>query len=133
MQTAENGLVIISSNDLNKELTNTGTTTDKMLSDIAGRKFDNNKPEYGLIPPNALEELATVLTIGAKKYARENWRYVPESKRRYYDAAQRHMWAWKRGEQMDPETGKHHLAHAACCLFFLYEHDIGTANPIIDK
>jgi hypothetical protein len=37
---------------------------------------------------------------------------------------QRHIWAWKEGEQNDPETGRHHLAHAMCCLMFLYEHDI---------
>jgi hypothetical protein len=29
----------------------------------------------------------------------------------------------KQGEQIDPESGKHHLAHALCCLMFLYEHD----------
>jgi hypothetical protein len=34
------------------------------------------------------------------------------------------LWAWKEGEQIDPESGKHHLAHALCCLTFLYEHDI---------
>ena len=25
---------------------------------------------------------------------------------------------------IDPETGKNHLAHALCCLMFLYEHDV---------
>jgi hypothetical protein len=49
---------------------------------------------------------------------------VPDSKRRYFDAMQRHMWAWKEGEVNDPESGKHHLAHAMCCLMFLYEHDV---------
>ena len=34
-----------------------------------------------------------------------------------------HMWAWKNGEQLDQESGIHHLAHAMCCLMFLYEHD----------
>lgn len=92
-----------------------------------GIKFDANKPEYGLIPPHALEELAIVLTVGANKYSRENWRFVPEAKRRYFDAMQRHLWAWKRGERFDLETGRHHLAHAAACLFFLYEHDVEQA------
>ena len=63
-----------------------------------GRKFDGGKLQYGLLPPLALK--ATV------------------------DALQRHLWAWKEGEQMDTESGKHHLAHALCCLMFLYEHDI---------
>jgi hypothetical protein len=95
-----------------------------------GQKFDENKPEYGLIPPYALEELAVVLTAGANKYARENWRFVPEAKRRYFDAMQRHLWAWKRGEIFDPETGRPHLGHAAACLFFLLEHYLNKANIV---
>jgi hypothetical protein len=88
-----------------------------------GRKFDGNKLEFGLLPPKALEATVDVLTFGAQKYERDNWKKVPDSKRRYFDALQRHMWAWKSGETLDPESGKHHLAHAMCCLMFLYEHD----------
>lgn len=89
-----------------------------------GRKFDGGKLEYGLLPPLALEETVKVLTFGAQKYARDNWQIVPDAKRRYFDAIQRHMWAWKQGEILDPESGIHHLAHAMCGLMFLYEHDI---------
>jgi hypothetical protein len=91
--------------------------------DQEGRKFDGGKLEYGLLPPKALESVVDVLTFGAQKYERDNWKYVPNSKRRYFDALQRHLWAWKQGEITDPESGKHHLAHAMCCLMFLYEHD----------
>ncbi len=91
---------------------------------IQGRKFDNNKLEYGLLPPLALEETVKVLTFGAQKYERDNWQRVPDSKRRYFDALQRHVWAWKQGEQIDQESGLPHLAHAMCCLMFLYEHDV---------
>ena len=93
-----------------------------------GRKFDGGKLEYGLLPPYALEETVKVLTFGAQKYERDNWQKVPDSKRRYFDALQRHVWAWKSGEQFDPESGIHHLAHAMCCLMFLYEHDIMYSN-----
>ena len=96
----------------------------KFFGQVQGRKFDQGKPRYGLLPPLALQEMARVLTHGAKKYDAGNWKHVPDSKRRYFDAAQRHLWAWKEGEQIDPESGKHHLAHALCCLTFLYEHDI---------
>ena len=89
-----------------------------------GRKFDGGKLQYGLIPPLALEETVKVLTFGAQKYEPDNWKLVPDSKRRYFDALQRHLWAWKQGEQNDPETGLSHLAHAMCCLMFLYEHDV---------
>jgi hypothetical protein len=89
-----------------------------------GRKFDGGKPQYGLLPPLALEETAKVLTFGAQKYEPDNWKFVPDSKRRYFDALQRHLWQWKQGEQNDQETGLSHLAHAMCCLMFLYEHDV---------
>ena len=88
-----------------------------------GRKFDGGKLQYGLTPPNALKAMVEILTFGAEKYEPDNWKKVPDAKRRYFDAAQRHLWAWKSGEQNDQETGKNHLAHALCCLMFLYEHD----------
>lgn len=97
---------------------------DKIFKEELGRKFDGGKLEYGLLPPLALEAIVEVLTFGAQKYDRDNWQKVPDSKRRYFDALQRHVWAWKRGEIFDPESGLHHLAHAMCCLMFLYEHDI---------
>lgn len=89
-----------------------------------GRKFDGGKLQYGLLPPLALKATVEILTFGAEKYEPDNWKHVPDSKRRYFDAMQRHLWAWKDGEQNDPETGKNHLAHAMCCLMFLYEHDV---------
>ena len=98
--------------------------TGSQTATTGGRKFDENKLEYGLIPPLAQQEMVRVLTFGAQKYERDNWKKVPESKRRYFDAMERHIWAWKMGEQLDPESGIHHLAHAMCCLSFLFEHDV---------
>lgn len=94
------------------------------VATTGGRKFDGGKLRYGLIPPLAMAEMVKVLTFGAEKYEPDNWKYVPESKRRYFDAMERHIWAWKMDEKIDPESGIHHLAHAMCCLFFLYEHDV---------
>ncbi len=100
-----------------------------ITSSTLGQKFDAGKPEYGLIPPNALEELAVVLTIGAEKYGRSNWKHVPDGRRRYFDAAQRHLWAWQRGECFDPETGRNHLGHALASIAFLYElNNINTVS-----
>lgn len=113
---------------LDDEVTTSQTAT------TGGRKFDGGKLEYGLLPPLALEETVRVLTFGAQKYERGNWIKVPDSKRRYFDALQRHLWAWKKGEIDDPETGMHHLAHAMCCLMFLYEHDVKySADKTVDK
>lgn len=84
-----------------------------------GLKYDGGKIRYGLLPPIALAETAKVLTFGAQKYAPDNWRYVENWRERYFDAAMRHMWAYKQGEALDPETSLPHLAHAICCLMFL--------------
>tara|TARA_R110000764_G_scaffold103484_1_gene189120 strand:+ start:101 stop:583 length:483 start_codon:yes stop_codon:yes gene_type:complete len=81
-------------------------------------KSDENKSRYDLLPPELLEETAQVLTFGAQKYTDNNWA-TGASWSRYFSAMMRHMWAWWRGEDNDPETGYSHLAHAACCLGFL--------------
>ena len=91
-----------------------------------GRKFDGNKLEYGLIPPLALKAIVEILTIGAQKYERDNWKHVPDGKRRYFDAGMRHLWDSKCGEKYDEETNKSHLAHAICNLMFLLEKELLT-------
>jgi len=71
------------------------------------------------MPPLVTSAVIGVLEYGAKKYKEENWRKVENARTRYYDAAQRHIHAWWMGEQIDEESGHHHLAHAMCCLTFL--------------
>ena len=91
-----------------------------------GIKFDSEKNRYDLIPPYALDEVARVLTYGANKYSPGNWRHVDNAESRYYAASQRHLWAFARGEEFDPESGISHIAHAITSLFFLY--DLKYAN-----
>lgn len=86
-----------------------------------GMKFDGDKAYMSLVPPLAELELAKVLTFGAQKYARDNWRKVDDWQFRYLNAALRHINAYKQGEKQDPESGFHHLAHATACLMFITE------------
>ena len=90
---------------------------------LAGRKDDQEKARYDLLPPRALHSVVEVLTFGARKYAPDNWRMVPDRRRRYFAAALRHLWAWWRGEMCDRESGVHHLAHAACCILFILDEE----------
>ena len=83
-------------------------------------KWDSNKLRYDLVPVEPLRLLAAVLTFGAAKYADRNWEGGFDWSR-VYAALQRHLNAWWGGESIDSETGLSHLAHAACCLFFLME------------
>lgn len=81
-------------------------------------KFDDNKVRYDLLPPEFLEGVAKVLTVGAAKYAPNNWRKNTELWR-YEAAMMRHFEAYRSGEYLDPETGLPHLHHAATNLAFL--------------
>lgn len=101
---------------------------DKLEGKALGMKFDDEKLRYDLLPPLALEETVKVLTFGARKYQPNNWQHVDDAHARYFAALQRHTWAWQQGEVVDPESGIHHLAHAMCCLMFLYEHDVLYSN-----
>jgi hypothetical protein len=84
-----------------------------------GRKDDAGKRRWSLVPWNALTTVLDVLEIGAKKYAPDNWRKVPDATDRYWNAAMRHLLSWKEGEKTDPESGLSHLAHGACNMLFL--------------
>lgn len=83
-----------------------------------GMKFDTNKLQYRLIPPETTKALAEVLTYGAQKYAPDNWKYVAPD--RYMDALFRHLEAYRSGEENDPESGLHHLAHVLTNVAFLH-------------
>lgn len=72
-----------------------------------GVKYDGGKLRYDLIAPEALEGLAKVYTIGAKKYGDRNWE-AGILFSRVFSAMERHSWAWWAGEEFDPD-GQHHL------------------------
>jgi hypothetical protein len=86
-------------------------------------KHDTNKVRLELLSVDALNAIAEVMTFGAKKYADHNWR-KGFAWSRLVGAALRHIFAWMRGENKDPESGLSHLAHAGCCIMFLLEHEI---------
>ena len=82
-----------------------------------GKKTDKNKPRWDLVPFDALEGMVNVLTFGANKYEPDNWKKVEMW--RYRGALMRHWVAWLSGEDLDPETGLHHLDHMMCNLIFI--------------
>ena len=97
-----------------------------------GRKFDSGKLRYDLIPVLAQEEVVKVVTLGAEKYDAENWKRVPEGRRRYYAAAMRHMEAWRKGEKQD-EIGTHHIANAISNLMFILEKELQGIEDVVEE
>jgi hypothetical protein len=84
----------------------------------SGARYNAGKPDFSLIPLCTLEDEARVWEYGKRKYAAWNW-----AKGMDWDVvfacAMRHMAAWQRGEENDPESGLPHLAHAMCNLRML--------------
>lgn len=84
-----------------------------------GVRHNTDKYKMSLIPPQFLEGLAKVLTDGEKKYGKENLtkgNYVSVP----YDSAIRHLHSFMKGENLDSESGSHHLFHAAANLMMMY-------------
>lgn len=75
-------------------------------------KHDEGKPMVSLIEPKFIEGLAEVMTQGANKYGRDNWKECKEP-HRYLDALLRHTLKYWDGEKVDTESGKSHLYHIA--------------------
>ncbi len=88
-----------------------------------GRKNDDNKIKYSLIPPVALESMAIVLTMGADEYGVDNWKQVSNSRERYLDALYRHLEAYRAGQTFDEQSGENHMAHIMCNASFMIHFD----------
>jgi len=68
----------------------------------------------------ALDGVMKVLEFGAKKYAKDSWRTVPNAIDRYYSAAWRHLERMG-GLLKDDESGLPHEYHLLCNLLFLLD------------
>lgn len=85
-----------------------------------GGKKGKKQARFDLIPSGPLWELAELYGKGAEKYDERNWE-------KGYDwslsfaAMMRHAWLFWMGEDLDPETGKHHLASVAWHCFAMQE------------
>lgn len=78
----------------------------------------------GKLPLHLWPETATLmgcmgLLDGMLKYGRSNWRASGVRASIYVDACKRHLNAWFEGEDLDPDSGLPHLAHALACLAIL--------------
>ena len=93
------------------------------MTDIIERgdetKFDNGKVMWDLLPYEAIEKVAEILTYGYNKYCKEGWKSVPDAENRYFAALMRHLIAEKNGEEYDDESGYLHLSHVATNALFL--------------
>lgn len=84
----------------------------------SGARYNDGKTAFELIPGVALEDCAKVFEYGKRKYAAWNWaKGMPWLT--VFGCLLRHLYAWARGEDNDPESGLPHLGHAMCNLVML--------------
>lgn len=89
-----------------------------------GRKFDGGKLRYDLVPVLTFEDIVKGLTFGATKYDDDNWKEVPNGRKRYLAAAMRHLQEYRKGNLWDEEQGIHHLSAAINNFSFIVEKDL---------
>lgn len=75
------------------------------------------KVPLSCVPTAPLLEVGLAMMEGARKYGRHNYRVIGVRASTYYDAAMRHLMSWWEGEDIDPDSGVHHLVKAAACTF----------------
>jgi hypothetical protein len=94
------------------------------VNDPKGEAGAKKAPMH-LIPPVAMEESAWVHKLGADKYGPYNWRETGVCATTYISAIIRHLNAWRDGEDIDPESGRSHLAHVVCSANILLDAESG--------
>ena len=81
-------------------------------------RFNTGKPKWGLVDFESLEPMVRVLEFGAKKYVEHNWKKgLPTTE--ICESLLRHVFAYLRGEDKDPESGISHIGHIQCNAMFL--------------
>lgn len=96
-----------------------------------GRKDDKGKLRFDLIPPIAMNALADVFTKGATKYDDRNWENGIKYGR-IIGAMERHINAWKAGENVAKDDGQHHLASVMWCACVLLAYEFHGFGPEFD-
>lgn len=79
------------------------------------RAMKEGKAPMDKLPWGVLEADARVHAHGAEKYGERNWRIDRILTSTYEGAIMRHFLAWAQGEDIDPDSGEHHLTHIRCC------------------
>jgi len=91
------------------------------LSEDKALRYDSNKIRHELIPAHALNELAKVYTMGAEKYAPNNWRKGMKWSR-VIASLKRHLNYIEQGIDFDDESKLLHASHVAWNAITLLEY-----------
>jgi len=98
---------------------------DQNLKTAAAR----GKPTLSAVPPVAFFALGAAMQNGANKYGVGNYLQTGATASVFYDAMSRHLNQWYQGEDVDKDSGVHHLGHlmASCAILLACERE-GVLN-----
>ncbi len=103
------------------------------------KKDSNPKEALGVkkvplhvVPSKPLLEVGLAMMEGGRKYGAHNYRQIGVRMSTYYDAIMRHVVSWWEGEDIDPDSGIHHLVKAMACLFVVRD-GMHMGNCIDDR
>lgn len=89
-------------------------------------RYNEGKPKWSLIHFKSIEPMVRVLEYGAEKYTvgdvsgKENWKKDLDTTE-VLESLSRHLFALMDGEELDPESGLHHIGHIMCnAMFYKY-------------
>ena len=76
-----------------------------------GKKYDEGKLRWNLLPIEIVEKIVEVYEFGANKYGENTWQNLSGGQERCYAALLRHLCSWRKGDKIDDESGLNHLQH----------------------
>lgn len=77
------------------------------------------KVPFHCIPMKTMAEVGLAMMEGGRKYGAHNYRVEGVLMSTYMDSTVRHLVDWWEGEDIDPDSGVHHLVKAIAGLFVL--------------
>jgi hypothetical protein len=106
---------------------------------MSEKKDSNPKQAYGdmkvglsSVPMGVIYGVALAMTEGGIKYGKHNYRDMGCRHSTYFDAACGHLAHWWEGEDIDPDSGIHHLLKAIASLVVVMD-SILMGNDVDDR
>ena len=103
----------------------------KVILSNPKQAYGDKKVPLHLAPGAAIAHIAIGLKEGSRKYGAFNWRETNVEAQTYVGATLRHLMAYVDGEDIDPDSGNHHLSHAIASLAILI--DAMESDKLIDN
>ncbi len=94
--------------------------------------FGDNKVGLSKVPTGVIYGIACAMAEGGMKYGPHNYRAMGCKHSTYFDAAVGHLAHWWEGEDIDAESGLHHLLKAAASIVVMMD-SILMGNDMDDR